>query len=293
MKGLTMVASAARRSPELPETDGAGQMSFLDHLEDLRRRLVLACVGLLVGTIGAVAFVQRIFDFVFVPINAQLPPDSHFIYTRPGEALSIYIQIALISGAVVAAPWILYQVWLFIAPGLYQREKRFAIPFVLLTSVGCVAGALFSHYFAFPSMMAFFAGFDRPTVRFLPSVEPVFDLYIRLLLAMVVVFQMPTVAFFLARMGVVTAGFLVHKFKYAVLIIFVIAAVVTPSSDPWNQSILAGTMLILYLLCIGIVALFGQRPKDVDAVGILICASASLWHRRGKVLPFEQQRHER
>ena len=88
-----------------------------------------------------------------------------------------------------------------------------------------------------------------------------------------------------------TAGFLVHKFKYAVLIMFVIAAVVTPSSDPWNQSILAGTMLILYLLCIGIVALFGQRPKDVDALGILICASASLWHRGGKVLPFEQQRH--
>ena len=238
----------------------------------------------------SIAFVQRVFDFVFIPINAQLPPGSQFIYTRPGEGLSIYIQIALITGAVLAAPWILLQVWLFIAPALYQREKRFAIPFVLLTSVGCVAGALFSHYFAFPSMMAFFAGFDTPTVRFLPSVEPVFDLYIRLLLGMVVVFQMPTVAFFLARMGVVTAGFLIHKLKYAVLIMFVVAAVVTPSSDPWTQSILAGTMLMLYLLCIGIVALFGQRPKDVDAVGILICASASLWHRGGKVLPFEHQR---
>lgn len=282
-----MAASAARRNPELPETEAAGQMSFLDHLEDLRQRLLLACLGLIVGMVVSLAFVQRVFDFVFVPINAQLPPGSHFIYIRPGESLSIYIQITLISGAVLAAPWILFQVWLFIAPGLYQREKRFAIPFVLLTSVGCLVGALFNHYYTFPSMMAFFASFDTPTVRFLPSVEPVFDLYVRMLLGMAVVFQMPTIAFFLARMGVVTAGLLVHKFKYAVLIMFVIAAVVTPSNDPWNQSILAGTMLMLYLLCVGIVALFGQRTNGVDAVGILICASASMWHR-GKVLPFKR-----
>ena len=193
-----MGASAARRNPELSGPESAGQMSFLDHLEDLRQRLLLACLGLIVGMVVSLAVVRRVFDFVFVPINAQLPPGSHFIYIRPGESLSIYIQLTLISGAVLAAPWILLQVWLFIAPALYQREKRFAIPFVLLTSVGCVAGALFSHFFAFPSMMAFFAGFDTPTVRFLPSVEPVFDLYIRLLLGMVVVFQMPTVAFFLA-----------------------------------------------------------------------------------------------
>lgn len=282
-----MVASAAPRNPELPEPESAGQMSFLDHLEDLRQRLLLACLGLIVGMVVSVAFVQRVFDFVFVPINAQLPPGSQFIYIRPGESLSIYIQIALISGAVLAAPWILFQIWLFIAPGLYQREKRFAIPFVLLTSVGCIVGALFNHYYAFPSMMAFFAGFDTPTVRFLPSVEPVFDLYVRMLLGMAVVFQMPTIAFFLARMGVVTAGFLVHKFKYAVLIMFVIAAVVTPSSDPWNQSILAGTMLILYLLCIGIVALSARRSNGADSVAMLICASASLWHR-GKVLPFKR-----
>ncbi len=282
-----MAVSAARRNPELPEPEPAGQMSFLDHLEDLRHRLVLACLGLMAAMVVSLAFVRRVFDFVFVPINAQLPAGSHFIYTRPGEGLSIYIQIVLISGAVLAAPWILFQVWLFIAPALYHREKRFAIPFVLLTSAGCIVGALFNHYYAFPSMMAFFAGFDTPTVRFLPSVEPVFDLYIRLLLGMAVVFQMPTIAFFLAKMGVVTARFLIHQFKYAVLIIFVIAAVVTPSSDPWNQSILAGTMLVLYLLCIGIVALFGRRPNGVDAMGIFICASASMWHR-GKVLPFKR-----
>ena len=282
-----MVASAARRNPDLPEPEPAGQMSFLDHLEDLRHRLVLACLGLMAAMVVSMAFVRRVFDFVFVPINAQLPAGSHFIYTRPGEGLSIYIQIVLISGAVLAAPWILFQVWLFIAPALYHREKRFAIPFVLLTSAGCIVGALFNHYYAFPSIMAFFAGFDTPTVRFLPSVEPVFDLYIRLLLGMAVVFQMPTIAFFLAKMGVVTAKFLIHQFKYAVLIIFVIAAVVTPSSDPWNQSILAGTMLILYLLCIGIVALVGKRAKPADAVGLLLCAYASL-SQRGKVLPFRR-----
>jgi sec-independent protein translocase protein TatC len=106
--------------------------------------------------------------------------------------------------------------------------------------------------------MVFFAGFSSDTMTFLPSVEPVFGLYIRMLVAMGLVFQMPTLAYFLARMGVITTRLLIQKFKYAVLVIFVVAAIVTPSSDPWNQTILSGTMLALYVVCIGIVAVFGR-----------------------------------
>jgi sec-independent protein translocase protein TatC len=125
----------------------------------------------------------------------------------------VYVQIALIAATTFAAPWIMFQVWRFIAPGLYRHEKKYVIPFVTLTSVGFVVGALFNHYVAFRLLMTFFAGLSTDTVRFMPSIEPVFGLYVRMLFGLGLVFQMPTVAYFLARMGVVTTRSLIHKFN--------------------------------------------------------------------------------
>ena len=140
---------------------------------------------------------------------AALPPGVKLIYTQPGEAFSLYITVALIAGVVVASPFIMYQVWLFIAPGLYSNEKRMAIPFVLFTTIGFLAGAAFNHYVAFPFMMMFFASFNTPDLAFMPKLEDVFGLYTKMLLGMGIVFQMPTVVFFLAKMKLVTARFLV------------------------------------------------------------------------------------
>jgi sec-independent protein translocase protein TatC len=261
-------------------------MSFVDHLEELRKRIILAAIGIAAGVIAASFFAQRLLDFVFTPINTFLPPDGQFVSIRPGEVFSIYLQAVVMSGAILAAPWVLYQVWLFIAPGLYQREKRLAIPFVVLTTLGCIGGALFSHFVAFRGLMAFFGGFTIQTVAATPTVESVFDLYVRLMIGLAIVFQMPTLAFFLARLGVVTARFLLSKLQHAVLILFIAAAIVTPSTDPWNQTILAGTMIGLYLGCILIVAVFGRRPGRQEAAVFLLCASTSVL--RGKVLPFER-----
>jgi sec-independent protein translocase protein TatC len=155
---------------------------------------------------------------------------------------------------------------------------------VVLTTLGCVGGALFSHYVAFRQLMTFLGGFGSDTITYSLSVELVFDLYLRLLIGMALVFQMPTVAFFLARLGVVTARFLLSKLKHAVLLLFVVAAIVTPSTDPWNQLILAGTMIALYIVCIAIVAVFGRQPAR-DETLLLICASASVL--KGRVLRFE------
>jgi sec-independent protein translocase protein TatC len=185
------------------------------------------------------------------------------IYTEPGEAFSLYIQISMIMGVVLAAPIIMYQVWMFIAPGLYSNEKRLAIPFVLFTTIGFVAGAAFNHYVAFPFMMAFFASFNTPDLAFMPKLDEVFGLYTKMLLGMGLVFQMPTVVFFLAKMKMITARFLIVNFKYAFLIIFVVAAVITPSGDMMTQVIFASPMVGLYFLSILIAWVVG--PKRLRA----------------------------
>src|SRR5882672_3660575 len=255
------------RSNEEDDADASGgRMSFLDHLDELRKRIVRACLGTAVGVLVGFVFINRIVDYILAPTRRALPPGVKMIYTQPGEAFSLYIQIALIVGVLLASPLIMYQVWMFIAPGLYSHEKRLAIPFVLFTTVGFVLGAAFNHYIAFPFMMAFFASFNTPDLAFMPKLDDVFGLYTKMLLGMGIVFQMPAVVFFLAKMKLVTARFLAKHFKYAVLIIFVAAAVITPSGDMMTQTIFAAPMVGLYFLSILIAWVVGPKriraPKD-------------------------------
>src|SRR5262249_32950167 len=149
------------------EEDSLGaKMGFLEHLDELRRRIVSSCIAIAVGVLACFAFINQIVDFILAPTRRTLPPGVKMIYTQPGEAFSLYVQIALIAGTVLAAPWIMYQVWMFVAPGLYSNEKRLAIPFVVFTTLGFVLGAAFNHYIAFPFMMAFFASFNTPDLAF-------------------------------------------------------------------------------------------------------------------------------
>ena len=225
-------------------------MSFLEHLDELRKRIVQCLLGVVAGVGLGFAFINPIVNFILTPTNRVLPQGSRMIYTQPGEAFGLYVQIGLIVGIVLASPWIMYQVWLFIAPGLYANEKKFAVPFVLMSTTGFVGGAAFNHYIIFPFMMTFFASFNTADLIFMPRLEDVFDLYSKMLIGMGLVFQMPTVVFFLAKMRMVTARFLLRNTKYAVLAIFVIAAVVTPSGDMITQTIFAAPMLGLYAISI-------------------------------------------
>ncbi len=163
----------------------------------------------------------------------------------------------------------MYQVWLFIAPGLYSNEKRMAIPFVLLTTGGFVLGAAFNHYIAFPFMMAFFASFNGTDLAFMPRLEDTFGLYVKMLLGFGLIFQMPTVVFFLAKMRMVTARFLWSKLRYAILITFIIAAVITPTGDPMNQTIFAAPMIALYLISIVIAWFVGPKRAKAKAAADL------------------------
>ncbi len=244
--------------PDVFEDAGA-KMSFLDHLDELRKRLINCLIALVVGCIISFIFINRTFEFVMLPLYKMLPPGGSLIFTQGSEAFILYVKVGGLVGLILAIPLILVQVWLFIAPGLYSNEKKFAIPFVLFSTVFFMVGALFSHYVAFPWTWKFFIGFQTPYMTFMPKISEAFSLYVTMLLGFGLIFQMPTVVLFLARMGVVSARFLIQHTKYAILIIFIIAAVISPGTDPMSQILMAGPMLGLYGISILVAWIFGKR----------------------------------
>ena len=245
---------------ELQDEDGAGgKMSFLEHLDELRKRLIASVYALVVGCVVGYLFVGKTQQFIMLPLYQLMPAGTKFMYTAPTEGFMLMMKIGALSGLFVALPFIILQLWLFIAPGLYSNEKRFAIPFVLLGTIFFVSGAAFSHYIAFPYTWKFFLGFETTYLEFRPKISDVFSLWVKMLLAFGVIFQMPTIVFFLARMGMVTAGFLIKHTKYAVLIIFILGAVLSPGTDVVSQALMAGPMLILYALSIVIAWIFAKR----------------------------------
>jgi sec-independent protein translocase protein TatC len=247
------------------EDEGVGgKMSFLEHLDELRQRLIKGLLAVLVGFLIAMVFINPIFDFVMAPLQAILPSGGKLIYTEPTEAFMLYMKMGALVGLMIALPVVLWQVWAFIAPGLYAHEKRFAIPFVMMSTIFFIGGALFSHYVIFPAMWRFFASFSTETVVFAPRIEPVFSLYVRMALGMGAVFEMPTLIMFLARVGLVTPRFLIRHTKYAILIIFVVAAIVTPSPDVVSQFLLALPMIVLYAFSILVAWVFQKRVPKVE-----------------------------
>jgi sec-independent protein translocase protein TatC len=153
------------------------------------------------------------------------------------------------------------QVWLFVAPGLYSNEKKLAIPFVLISSIFFIAGAAFAHYYAFPLTFQFFGSFSSDALTYMPRIEPTFSLYMKLVLIFGAIFQMPTVVALLARLGLITARFMWRNFKYALLGIFIIGAVLSPGQDPVGQLAMAGPMVVLYIISIVFAWVFGKKKK--------------------------------
>jgi sec-independent protein translocase protein TatC len=259
-----MAAAAARAYVPPPDDDPSpgGTMAFLEHLDELRKRIIRSLIAIAVAAAVSFLFINRIFTFLMEPTRRVLPAGSTLIYTDPSAVFALEMQLTVIVGTVLASPYVMFQLWRFIAPALYAKEKRFAIPFVVLSSVGLVAGAAFNHYVLFSAAMAFFASFNQPELKFLPSVDYVFSLYTKMLIAMALTFQMPTIVFFLARMRMVTARWLARNIKYAILLIFIVAAVLTPSTDPFNQTLFAAPMIALYLLSIVIAWLAAPRARQ-------------------------------
>lgn len=239
-------------------------MTFLEHLEELRKRLFYSFVAVIVGVIPAWMFSKELYTILAQPVTKYLPEGTKLAYTTLTAPFMLYIKVSFLAAILFTSPFIFLQIWHFIAPGLYKKEKKYVIPFVVFTSFFFMLGAAFGYFVVFPWACRFFLsmGSDFQAVI---TVDKYFSLALRVLLGISVVFELPTLVFFLSRMGMITSRWMVKNFKYAVLAVFIIAAVITPTPDMVTQSIIAVPMLGLYGLSILIAMIFGKKKPTPES----------------------------
>ncbi len=237
-----------------------GQMSFLDHLEELRRRILHALIAVGVSFVICWEFSDRLFTIVARPIISTI---GELNFMTPTEPFNLLVKISLVAALFLSAPFIMAQVWLFIAPGLYKRERRYALPFIISSSLLFVVGGLFGYFVAFPFAVRFLISFGQ-NLKMKPVINAAeyFDLMLTVELALGIIFEIPALIFVLSRIGLVSGGFLLRNTKYAVLLSAVVAAIITPTSDIPNMMIIMVPMLMLYLLGVVVAFIFGKKRKE-------------------------------
>ena len=237
------------------------KMPFTGHLEELRKRLVICFIAIGIGFIISYGFKEKIFHYLTIPLISAMQADDKLIFTGLPEAFFTYLKVSLLSGLMLSAPVILYQFWMFVAPGLYDKERKLLIPIVLLSSFFFVGGALFGYFIVFPFGFKFFLGFATETIRPLPSMREYLSFSSKLLLAFGLVFELPLIITFLARLGIVTVEFLKKNRKYAILLFFVFAAILTPP-DVVTQIMMAFPLMLLYEISILGARVFGKKKSQ-------------------------------
>ena len=258
MSEVTTELEAETKQPE-PETE-SGKMSFLEHLDELRKRLLHIAAYIALGFLACWFFHRQIYDFLAIPITKALPPNTKLVYTNVISVFTLYMKVAFLGGIFLTLPLTLYEVWKFIAPGLYKKEKRYIIPFLVSSMFLFVAGASFCYYIVLP---AAFKVLIELGASFTPmiKIDEYLDLTNMMLLGFGSIFEMPVLAAFLSMFGLVSASFLWNKFKYAIVAIVVLAAVISPTGDAFNLMLWSAPMILLYIISIGVAALFGWRRK--------------------------------
>ena len=258
MSEMSATVSSDQGNPEpLPA------MGFLDHLEELRRRIVYSIAAVALGFFACWWKVEKIYDIMQRPIMDALRNNGmseKLVYLNPTEPFNLYLKIAALAGLFLTSPFVLYQVWMFISPGLYRNEKRYVVPFMVSTIALFSAGGYFGFKIVYPAALNFLISFGK---QFQPmiTIKEYTDLFLSIILGMGLIFEMPILVFFLALMGIVTAGWMWKNFRYSILIIFIVAAIVTPTTDILNMCIFAAPMIALYALSIGIAYLVHPRQR--------------------------------
>jgi sec-independent protein translocase protein TatC len=224
-------------------------MSLMEHLDELRRRIVHSAIYLAVGFGVVWIFRNRFVSVIQAPLNKI---GKSLVFTHPMDALNLQLQVALVGGAIVASPLILYQVWLFIAPGLYQKERRFVIPFMAATVGLFLGGASFGYFYVLPGALKILIVDLGHNFTPMITIEDYSSFFLSIILGLGISFEMPILIFFLALFGIVSPRFLLKNIRYAILAVFIVAAFICPSPDPWTMCIYAIPMLSLYVIGIGV-----------------------------------------
>lgn len=235
------------------------ELSLTEHLAELRTRLIRSIAAVAGGFGICYAFIEPLFALLSRPLEEVVPPGTTLIFTSYPEAFFTYLKLALTCGIFLASPFILHEIWAFVAPGLYPHERKWALPFIICSSLFFIGGALFGYIVVFPAAFNFFAGYAGEDLKLLPSVSEYFSLTIKLLLGFGAAFELPIFMVFMALIGIINANMLRRNRKYALLIIFIIAAVLTPTPDVVNQCLLAAPLLVLYEISIILVSIIGRR----------------------------------
>ncbi|PIE70822.1 MAG: twin-arginine translocase subunit TatC [Deltaproteobacteria bacterium] len=234
------------------------------HLEELRSRIIKCFIAVGIGFAVSYAFKEQLFDYLMQPLRDALPYGDRIIFTGLPEAFFTYLKVAFLSGLLLASPVILYQLWMFVAPGLYKQEKKFLMPIIVLSVFFFLGGALFGYFVVFPFGFSFFLSFANPSIQALPSMKEYLGFASKMLLAFGFVFELPLFITGLARMGVVSVGFLNRNRKYAILLFFIFGAILTPP-DIVSQVMLACPLMVLYEISICGAWLFGKKNRAPEA----------------------------
>jgi sec-independent protein translocase protein TatC len=240
------------------------KLPFTSHLEELRKRLIVCFVAVGVGFVASYGFKERLFGILVRPLRNVMGTGETLIYTGLPEAFFTYLKVSLLSGVMLAAPVLIYQFWMFVSPGLYRKERRILIPIVFLSSLFFVGGSLFGYFIVFPWGFKFFLGFATEYIRPLPSMKEYLGFSAKLLLAFGLVFELPLVITFLARLGLVSVPFLKKNRKYALLLFFAGAAMLTPP-DVVTQVMMALPLMLLYEISILGARIFGREKPPAES----------------------------
>ncbi len=237
------------------------KIPFTGHMEELRKRLIVCFIAVGVGFLAAYGFKEQLFEILIRPLVLVMDEGDKLIFTGLPEAFFTYLKVSFLTGLMLASPVILYEFWMFVAPGLYDKERRLLVPILFLSSFFFIGGALFGYFFVFPYGFQFFLGFASEHIRPLPSMREYLGFSSKLLLAFGLVFELPLVITFLAKLGIVDVPFLKKNRKYAVLLFFVVAAIITPP-DVVTQIMMAVPMMILYEISILGARMFGRKKEE-------------------------------
>lgn len=252
------------RQEELEEDLAETKMPLMAHLEELRTRLVRAAIAIGVFFLGTYAFKEELYFYLAKPLKAAMPPGAKLIYTAPAEAFFTYIKVAFLAAIILASPVIFYQLWRFVAPGLYKRERNAVVPFVIISSVLFIIGTVFCYTLVFPYAFQFFMSFATDDITPMLSLKSYLSFSATLLFAFGAIFEMPLVLVFLGRLGVVNAKMLRAKRKYAILLMFIVGALFTPP-DVVTQCMMAVPLIILYEMSIWMVAATEKKKAERQA----------------------------